>query len=252
MIDRDKIDLLNRAIDGEIESGEQKILDDLLISEPEARRLYDLFRSKMANLNNEMDVEPPVDLKQDIMDAIDRQRYQKESPDKRQKRWFMPFVEERKVKMSLAMAAGLVIGICLYPLLFTQPVIDPSIYGTIGIEQSEIEHVKSVQLDHAAGTIDLKQARQMIWLQFNLDIEENADFDIHFNQHDMYLFLVHPSQPEALKFNLSANILNLSTQRSFTLVFRQRSKPTGNLDISVQTTGEKRNEVRLSMNHNRR
>jgi hypothetical protein len=248
MLDRKYIDLINRAIDGEIEPGEQKILDNLLTSEPEARRLYDLFRTGINEWQDEADVEPPAGLKTDIMNAIDPLRYQKKNLNGSERIWLFSFIKERKIRMALAMAAGLILGICLYPLLFTRPEIDPAIYGTIGVEQSDVMHLKSIKLDHVAGTIDLKQARQMIWLQFNLNTEQNLDVDIHYVNKNLYPVAIHPLQSEDLDLNISANTITLSTHYSFALIFRRRVESLNIMDVSVQTNGEKRQDIRLEIN----
>ena len=67
MVDKHIIELINREIDNELTVQEKNRLDDYLQTNLEAKALYEELKNLATNLDSQAEIEPPDDLKLNII-----------------------------------------------------------------------------------------------------------------------------------------------------------------------------------------
>lgn len=241
MTDAFYIELMHKAIDGEITKKEKSLLDKFLSDNPESERYYRELKLAGQSINNIPVIDPPASLKDDILHQIDKELY---SVNKSllHKPGIIDFkFGGKKLRTAFALAAGLIIGFVLYPLIILSPGSDQepgikSIYGTIGLTDSRgIQKIKSFNIDqnHVVGHIDLKQKDKLIWLEFYLESSQGIKTHINYETYSLDLISFQPLDPKPVNFYHSENNIIIDTSHPFILLFNHKSGQPTFIDVSV-------------------
>jgi len=171
-MDEHLIDLINRKIDREASREEVAELERILAANPEARELHDGIRDLVAKIEAVEPVEPPGDLRADILASV-----RPASPEKSR------VVEGRfgaasVIRTAWAVAAGIVLGFILYPLVLGIPHQSPvdirNASGTIGTipRPSPSEQIISTPGGEAKLSLASRGSEILVGIDLERDTEE--------------------------------------------------------------------------------
>jgi len=168
---------------------------------------------------------------------------------------FSSFFTEKRVRTVLAAAAGLIIGFVLYPFLVQKPgtqyeqhQIDLS--GTIGIgEGFPVEEIQSIdiQLNDIQGSIDLKQAENLVWVEFNLVPEDDMSAQLMYDDQILEFIVFQPLDPARINFQHQSKRINVNTSQPFILIFSQIVNQFSTLNVLVKSNTGKEQRAVLSV-----
>jgi hypothetical protein len=237
-IDKKYVELINKEIDHLTTSDEKVELQKYLQANKAAKDYFDGLNLTNDYLDRLPDQEPSENLKKQIVNSIDFNRY---SPKpKKQSAWGFLFAP--KFRLAFTFAFGLIVGIIIYAALVnnSNTVNIDDIYGTIGINNDGANTISELPLNFSdiTGNIELKGIDRNFW--FNLDLNSKQDFDIVI------------SYPAGVKFdNLrlgTAKNIEVSKGQNFikttnsgvqkySLLFTQNGSEPSNIKIQIIQSG---------------
>jgi hypothetical protein len=187
MIDDRYMELMNKAVSGEITPDEQTRLDKYLQATPEAAKIYRQMLETSEVLGGIGDVEPPASLKPRIMNALDFSRYETRPSRSVSEAGLLArfgFLSPRR-RPAYAFALGVVVGLIIFSVIVTRPPGSRypadirNLYGTIGLGEDKgfasIERVP-VSLGQVTGSIDLSRLGDV--LMFEVSLGGAPEFDL--------------------------------------------------------------------------
>ncbi len=189
MIDRKIVGLMHKEIEGVISTSEKAMLDQYIANNSGARKLYQELGSIIKPLNSVLDIDPPSNLKKNIMNAIDLNLYSKVN-NRKQKQWaFTRWLIPSNPKLAYAFTIGLIFGfiitaVWLQDHIQKKPVDMRDFYGTIRMsEESEIEKIKESMIDlpQAKGSISIHRLDHYLLLNINICTAEKFNFILEYN-----------------------------------------------------------------------
>ena len=176
MIDKKYIELINKEIDNLITKDEKIELHHYLSANESANEYYNELLQTNEYLNHIPDREPSENLKKQILNSIDFNKY----PAKTATNSFLKFFSIPKMKIAYTFAAGLMVGIIAFSLISNSSnYVNPNDeFGTIGIENTEAKLIKviPVNLSNISGNIELKNLKNDFL--FNVDLNSSQKIDI--------------------------------------------------------------------------
>jgi hypothetical protein len=253
MIDTSIIDLMHKEIDGEITPEEKSTLEIYLAENPDANKRYHDLLAVDKNLQKLEDVDPPTDLKSNILSNIDPELYSQDKQNKGTIINFNTWFTQRNIRNILAYAAVFIVGICISPLFLFPPTADnyqdlKDIYGTIGIDGYEnlsIDHSQKVNLYGISGSIDMRESTNIVWLESNLQADKSFTIQILYRPQELVFSLFKPLDPEKISFEHSENKLTITTAKPFILSFTKNSKTASLLKIALNPSGSNKLEYKF-------
>ena len=173
MGDRKIVGLIHKEIEGAISTSEKARLDQYVTNHSSAQKLYQELQSIIKPLNSVLDIDPPSNLKKNIMNAIDLDLYSKVN-NRKQKQW--AFI-------------GLIFGFFVTAVWWQdhiqkKPVDMRDFYGTIRMnEESEIGKIKESMIDlpQARGSISIHRLDHYLLLNINISTTEKFNFILEYN-----------------------------------------------------------------------
>jgi hypothetical protein len=181
MIDEKYIELMHREIDGDCSGGERSQLKAYLKDNPEANRLYEELTAVTRMFGDVEQLEPPAELRESIFSAVFG-RVRETGKEER----FASFKDVFRLtfnrKFAYAFTAGLIVGICLFALLFRDgPSRAPGdldhLYGTLATRdrQVELSTAEPVEftLPGVSGFLQAQYTSEMIIATLNLSSESS-------------------------------------------------------------------------------
>ena len=168
MIDDKKLELMNREIDKANSEKESAELKKYLDENPEARKHFQLLVKLSSTLEQLPNVDPPTDMKMNIMNSIDPNKYAKKA---KQSQFFQMLTEFFLVRPKLKVAATFAIGAAFGLVLFAVsdkyggadfPLNQSHLSGTIMLEKELDEFAaiesKTIETEFMSGTFELKRS----------------------------------------------------------------------------------------------
>jgi hypothetical protein len=228
MVEKHIIELINKDIDGELDPEEKTRFLQLIQNNQEANDLYQELSALSHDLDNQSQIKPPRELKQNILKKIDPDLYkksQKKTNDYKGQRIFaLP-----GVRTILSYAAMLIIGFSIaFLLMFPSKNSDQSdmykVLGTIGMKEFPAVQSIPIDLNNLRGKVMLKEADSYVWLEFDFDTRSTFDTKIIYETAAMKFLIIRPYNPENMKLSLSGNKIDIITDRRFVLTFEKISE----------------------------
>ncbi len=241
MIDKQYIELMNKEIDGLLSVPESEELKNYLNQNKEAEKYFAELKVSVELLSRLPDEEPGRNLKQFILNSIDKNKYSFNKPAKI--KIFSPFQKFLKPRFTFALAAGILIGIVLYPLLFTvqNNKMKNNLSGTMGVNEN-ITELNNVTFNNSLASckIILYKTNKEYWFKTNLIVKDNYTLKINFNPLDFVLDNVSASGNGELKINKKENAVTISGEDNsiFRLYFNRINLIPANFRISLIVKGQ--------------
>jgi hypothetical protein len=250
MIDQAYIELMHKEIDEVISPEEHEKLFHYLETVNEANNFYqDLV--KTSNLLKEIPaVEPPKNLKTDILDSINWNRYKQRKKKFSLNLLFTDWMLRPQLKLAYAFAIGLIAGVIVYSLFITSvkmnnQVNTDDLYGTIGIKNPE--NLKELQkipldLDELQGDIYLRQFKNFIIFDINLHSKLASELFLGYESASYQFQGFHQASDNNIFLEEGKNFVKVSNLESanYQIFFnRDTQKPTP-IDLKISISGQVR------------
>jgi len=178
-VDQRTQDLINASVDGEISAIEQDELDRLLLSSDGAREFDRDLRSVTSLLDDLPEIEPPAYLH----NAIERQvRLPVDGAAQNKPAGWLAWLESSRLRMGLAMAAGVVLTVSVYEMGSRPVSVDDTrtMTGTIvkhGKTGGQGEVLDSIRFGSGPlnGLVELRNADDLFTVDVQLDAGTPVD-----------------------------------------------------------------------------
>jgi hypothetical protein len=240
MIEKKYIELINKDIDKEITQKEKALLESCLSSNPEAKNLYDELQASESLLDRLPDRGPSVNLKKQILNSIDRNRYSRTKMFSPFRNFIHQAVFQTKYKIAFTFALGLLAGLFIYSVLFNnnQSAVSSGIYGTIGLN-SEVIKTIPVETSNILGKLDIKWINNNLGLDFALNSPDQYDLALKFNPDKTKFDNISFYGKNKIKLDSEDNILKLSDsgRHNYQLLFSLKAKMTVNFNLQISRAG---------------
>ena len=241
------IELINREIDGANSLEESARLKEYLARDRGAQNLYDDLVRVSARLKIVEEVEPPRNLRSNIINSIDFGRYavkDRRSPLK----WITDLIPQKApLRYALVFSLGLFAGVVVYALfadLDRDSSIDVSkLYGTMLADRSseklEPGDLAEISLEKVTGTITTMHTKGLVLVQVNLrsqqEIETIFDFDSGFLSFMGYRQLGDAKSSLSISEN-SLTLRNTGDKR-YLLLFDDKARAATSLRVKIMSSG---------------
>ena len=251
MIDKKISELVNKEIDGVITPSEKIKLDQYINNYPEARKLYYELINTEKKLNLLQDTDPPENLKKNILNSIDINRYAKPRRNDFRKT-VTSFIPAPKILITFALGAAVCL-IVLSAIFKTPDIFSPfqsdDVSGTIGLSNSRI--IKSVPVAASAieGNIEILKGYdasgqvsdgEMNHIQLNINLESTEKFTIKFRFNTKEGIIEDFSCSGPSEFSLDEGTLNIvsAEENKSTFIVSFGSKIPDHMEMSILREGQ--------------
>jgi len=188
---------IQQAIDGVLAREEKDQLDKLMKQDPKLKHRFTKMEQVAELLNQVNSVDPPKNLKNNIMNRIDCEKYRTKPVIQNRFTFWLEWFFKPKPNVALAFCSGMILGGVLLILILSgwfskYPVSNLNLMGTIGIsDHPAIEKLYDLPLyiGEYSGRIKVNRFEQLFWLDINFssgkDIDIKLEYDpgiIHFDQ----------------------------------------------------------------------
>jgi hypothetical protein len=247
-LDKKYIELINKEIDHLTTPDEKIDLKKHLATNKVAQDYFNDLKLTNDYLDKLPDQEPSENLKKQIINSIDFNRYS----SKVKKQFTFSTLFAPKFKLAYTFAFGLILGIIIYAALAgnSNTVNINDIYGTIGINNDAANTIAELPLNISdiSGNIELKGIDKNFW--FNLDLNSNQSFDIVITYPNDVKF-------DNLRLGLTKNIeiskdqnfvkTTNSGSQKYSLLFTKNSPEPTTVNIQILQSGKTLYEHNLSI-----
>lgn len=194
MIEEKYLGLINREIDHMISPRQSKKLRKYLKHKPDAQRYYDDLLVISKEFSQVKIVEPPQNLKKNIINALPVGKYTKYERQNVFQRYFETLLFGNKPRYAYVFSAGLITGIIVILLVLgvlskNNSIDFTNLYGTMGVNSSTpIFHpVENLDLDgvNLQGNIELSCSDNSVLINLSLKTSKDVNVVIEFNENEM-------------------------------------------------------------------
>ncbi len=217
MIEEKYLELINGEIDCVNSPSQSKKLQKYLEHNPDAQRFYHDLSVMSEALSHAKVVEPPQNLKKNIVNAIPIDKYAKHERHYAFRHYIDTFLFGNKPRYAYVFSAGVVIGIIVISLMFVflsnKDFINiPDIYGTLRANfpsNFRIADKFEINEKEIKGDATLSYAEQTILVDLTVKTSQDINIMLGFNENDMNF----------LEFKKSNNLSNDLTVKPNSIQF---------------------------------
>ena len=250
MIDQAYIELMHKEIDNIVSPEEHKKLFHYLETNVEAKNFYmDLV--KTSNLLKEIpQVEPPNNLKKEILNSVNWNRYKREKKDFSLNSFFANWLLKPQLKFAYSFALGIIVGVIVYSLFFTSIKIDNQVntddlYGTIGLkEPTQLKELQQIpiDLDDLHGKIYLKQFKNFIVFDINLHSKLPSELSLEYESPSYQFQGFHQSGDNNISLEKGNNFVKVSNLQNanYQIFFNNDTQKPNPIDLKISMSGQVR------------
>jgi len=190
MIEKKYVELINMEIDGANSPDDSEKLKAYLAKNPEARNLYKELIKTSRLLDKAGDIEPPANMKTNILNSLTSKRYQVTGKRNFLKGLFSNAGLKFELKHAYFFTAGLVIGMILLLLLNDNQSLENSqLFGTF-VQNEKSEKFKTaadikINMDGLNGTITIKYLNNILMAEIKIDSEQEISMVFEFVDKDL-------------------------------------------------------------------
>jgi len=244
MIDKKYIELIEKEIDGTITSEEKAVLRKWMEKEPEAEKCYQEQIQVSRLLHQIPTVEPPPGLKKRIINSVSF----KGDAVKIRKPAFRPSIFKKFSKytprLAFAFGAGLLVGIILHMVFFTDTydMSSRDFIGTIGMhEKGRFEKLDQIHIDlpDVKGELTLNKFNNLLGFEINLHSKSEFDLFLGFNSTHIQFHGFKPyNQTKIVLENERDHIRSINSGAVRYVVFLSReSRAATQIDVKILQMG---------------
>lgn len=247
---------MHKDIDDEISAAERILLLDYISKNSEAETLYQQLILVNKSLSDVKEIDPPAGLKPTIIAAIDPQRYSQNIKKETYIIEWRSFFQRQRVQMALAIAAGIIIGLVLYPIIGYSPgendwrsAVD--ITGTIGPNdsvQGNQKLSKPININELQGSIDFTQTRDIIKIEFNFAGPSKYNIHINYEPSILTVLSLQPQNASNIGLHQDRNEIQLSATDAITLLFLRKAMDNCELPVTLFINGKQVYSTIFSIN----
>ena len=261
MVSQEFIELINKELDGVNTSGDTSKLKDHLKANPEAQTLYDELASTINTLSCVTPLEPPVNLKQNILDAIQMEEYAVE-PKRNPFAWLVNALKGsfddryRLARYAYSFAAGLAIGVISYGVVVDtqgKATVDMSeLYGTMilkGVPEGfTAGDEAAIEIEDGSGSIDVRYTPDLVLAQLNLNTKSEVEVVLEFDANDLSFngFVLPDNVRNSLVSDEGSLTLANTGDNTYLILFKNKLPSVSRVDIKVFGSGHKLFETTVS------
>ena len=194
MIEEKYLELINREIDHLISPRQSKKLRKYLEHNPDAQMFYDDLVVMSKELSHVNKVEPPQNLKKNIVNALPVGKYAKYERQSAFKHYLETFLFGNKPQYAYVFSAGLITGIIVISLLFiilykNNSVNIPDLYGafrtnsTANIFRTADE--LTIDEESVKGDVRLSYSDEVIFIDVTIRTTQDVNVTLKFNENDL-------------------------------------------------------------------
>jgi hypothetical protein len=246
---------IQQAIDGILAREEKDQLDKLMEQDPKLKQRFAKMEQVAELLNQVGSIDPPKYLKNNIMNRIDRERYQLK------KNWLQSWLEwfyKPKPRVVLAFCSGMIFAGMLLILLISgwfskYPVSNFNLIGTIGVsDHPVIEKLYDLPLNTGeySGRIKVNRFEQLLWLDMNFSSAKDIDIKLKYNPGILHFdqSLLLQSKEMSLQ-TLDKQIIISGRQGGQAIVFFVKNKPPATeIEVTVSSDQVKSLTQKIELN----
>lgn len=241
------IELINKEIDGANSHEDSIKLKEFLGRDREAQDLYNDLMRISTQLKMVKEVEPPRNLRANIINSIDFNRYslrERRSP----LGWVRDVVPRRvPLRYALIFSMGLFAGIVIYTV-FSDGNRDTSVdisklYGTMLVDRSseKLETVDNVEitLDKVTGTIRTMQVKGLVLVDVSLRSEQEIETVFDFDSGFLSFIGYRQVSDSRNSLNIGENSLRLTNvgEKRYLLLFNDKAQIATFLNVKILASG---------------
>lgn len=250
MIDQAYIELMHKEIDDIISPEEHEKLFHYLGTNVEAKNFYqDLV--KTSNLLKEMpEVEPPNNLKKDILNSVNWNRYKRKKRRFSLNSIFTDWLLKPQLKFAYSFAIGIIVGVIVYSLLSTSIKVDNQVntddlYGAIGLkEPTQLKELQQIpiDLDDLQGNISLKQFKNFIIFDINLHSKLASELFLGYESPSYQFQGFHQSGDNNISLEEGSNFVIVSNLQNanYQIFFNKDTQKPSPIDLKISMSGQVR------------
>lgn len=249
MIDEEFIEIVNKAIDRTATDAELARLREYIAGNPEAKEYYEKLGRMSAILDKVKPVDPPPDLKRNVMSSIHARKHQA----KQEGGLFYAFMKSLKVKVGLRYAfsfsAGIIVGVFALAVFFgglddISSLDKSDLSGTMiingaqeGFETADRQQFSLGERVH--GAVEVKFADAMILAEINIVSQDETEITIAFDESDVGYSGFRQLNHVPADFSIDRNNVKLTQKgdNRYVIVFRDKTQSVSAMAFKIQTAG---------------
>ena len=249
-------ELINKAIDGPLTSREEAKLKKCLELDPGTQKLYSDMKQVATMLDSVKEIEPPVSLKQRIVNAVNAQELPRPARGGFSMRWMLPHLTRYRV--AYAFTGGAVAGILIFGLLTTglgrlSTVDVTKLYGTL-VDHSyaaKMMPCASVTLDLSGitGSISTKKGDNVVLADLEMDSREAIDLKFSYDGNSLRVLGVGQTDGYGSAINIVDNVITIKAagKNRYNIYFVEGKQSTSPIRCSLMRAGNVIAEYNLSV-----
>jgi hypothetical protein len=187
------LELINREIDGINSQEESEELKGLLSHDQEATLLLNDLKRVSAILDGAETVEPPRNLRANILNSIDPKKYSEEAWSNPLGRFVNILPQRGSLRYALVFTFGIAFGVLIYGVLSDLgrqgSVEKPDLYGTMRLDRAsetfEPADNAEISLQNVQGSVSTKHGRGLVSVELVLQSQQEVETVMHFDPHSL-------------------------------------------------------------------
>ena len=249
-------ELINQEIDGANSDAESAKLKEILMKDAEARGLYNDLARASNLLSTTEEVEAPRNLRANVMNSIDPNRYAGRERKSRLRSLVSLLPQPLPFRYAIVFSSGLVVGLGLYALIAgtnKDGSVDVSnLYGTMRLERAseifEPADNAEIKLDAVHGTITTRYARGLVSVEVDLQSQQEIETVFQFDPRALSFIGLQQLDNTSGGINIGENSLRLKNNgdRKYLFFFTDRAQSLTSVDLKILSSGTVLYEKALS------
>jgi len=249
-IDEKYIELINAEIDGELDESGQSELRDYLAKNPEARTAHDDMAAFCRELDSVPSLEPPSDLRSDILAAI-RPTARVIRPDPG---FWRQVVSMPMFRHAAAFAAG---AFMTFALISSNRISDRAfddvtgLVGTISDTDNSASALRSISLGRQdiAGTVSVHSAGSLTVVDFNLSTRNPLEIIAGFSTRDLWFrgFAQLENDDASVVADKGEVRMRMNGRNRYAIYLQQASRTPASIHLKFYSGGDLVHEADLDL-----
>jgi hypothetical protein len=250
------LELINREIDGLNSPKETEELRGYLAHDHEATLLYDDLKRVSAILDGAEPVEPPRNLRANILNSIDLKRY----AEKRRLNLVVTvlnFLPQRgSLRYALVFTFGIVLGVVIYGLLSDLgkqgPVENTTLFGTMRLDRAteafDPADNAEISLQSVQGSISTKHGKGLVSVELALQSQQEVETVLQFDPHALSFVGLQQLDYTGNAIDIGGNAVHMRNNgdSKHILFFNEKAQSPRPLDFKILSSGSLVYEKALS------